>query len=98
MTISVKVQSKIIYFNDDHETQQVSKLTIWDTAGQEKYGKLTKTYFRKAKAALIVYDITNAHSFERAKEWAKELDNQPDDIVKVLVANKQDLEIQRQVD
>lgn len=39
------------------------KLVIWDTAGEEKYKAITKTYFRGAVGALLVYDITNKQSF-----------------------------------
>ena len=39
------------------------KAQIWDTAGQEKYRSLTKMYFRDAQVALIVFDLTNKHSF-----------------------------------
>ena len=42
---------------------------FWDTAGQERYAEMNKMYFRGANAALIVYDVTNRISFERAKYW-----------------------------
>ena len=42
------------------------KLNVWDTAGQERYNSLTKMYFKGAEAAIIVYDITDSLSFERA--------------------------------
>eukprot|EP01098_Paradermamoeba_levis_P007793 TRINITY_DN3243_c0_g1_i2.p2 TRINITY_DN3243_c0_g1~~TRINITY_DN3243_c0_g1_i2.p2 ORF type:complete len:103 (-),score=32.72 TRINITY_DN3243_c0_g1_i2:40-348(-) len=44
------------------------KLQIWDTAGQEKFKTLVPMYYRDAKAAILVYDITNVFSFERVKE------------------------------
>ena len=42
------------------------KLNLWDTAGQEKFDSLTKMYFKGAEAAIIVYDVTNHFSFEKA--------------------------------
>merc|ERR1712178_567208 len=60
-------------------TQNVSlndytvKFEIWDTAGQERYHSLAPMYYRGAAAAVVVYDITNADSFARAKSWVKEL-------------------------
>ncbi len=42
------------------------KLNLWDTAGQEKFDALTKLYFKNAEAAIIVYDVTNETSFEKA--------------------------------
>ena len=52
------------------------KFEIWDTAGQERYHSLTPMYYRGAEAAIVVYDITNADTFERAKSWVKELQRQ----------------------
>lgn len=49
---------------------------IWDTAGQERYHSLAPMYYRGAQAAIVVYDITNADTFERAKAWVKELQRQ----------------------
>ena len=45
------------------------KFDIWDTAGQEKFRSLTPMYYRNSNAAIIVYDISNANSFERAQKW-----------------------------
>ena len=49
------------------------KLEIWDTAGQERYHSLVPMYYRGAQAAIVVYDVTKADTFERAKSWVKEL-------------------------
>lgn len=55
-------------------------------------------YYRGAQAAIIVFDITNPSSFERAKGWVKEL-NERANTVKViaLAGNKLDLVEQRAV-
>ncbi|KAL3575603.1 hypothetical protein D5086_023704 [Populus alba] len=52
------------------------KFEIWDTAGQERYHSLAPMYYRGAAAAIIVYDISNQASFERAKKWVQELQAQ----------------------
>ena len=44
-----------------------------DTAGQERYASLAPLYYRGASAATVVYDITNAESFQKAKHWVSEL-------------------------
>lgn len=75
------------------ESNTTIKFEIWDTAGQERYKSLAPMYYRKANAALCVYDITSHASFEKAQDWIKELKRQaPDGIVICLVGNKLDLE------
>ena len=46
-------------------------LDLWDTAGQEKYLKVTKLFFKGSGIIILVYDITNAQSFENLKNWYK---------------------------
>merc|ERR1712093_692592 len=86
-------------------TQNVSlndytvKFEIWDTAGQERYHSLAPMYYRGAAAAVVVYDITNADSFSRAKSWVKELQRQGSpNIVIALAGNKCDLASKRKVE
>ena len=68
------------------------KFEIWDTAGQERFHSLAPMYFRNAQASAVVYDITKAASFEKAKNWVKELQRQANPhIVIALVGNKLDL-------
>ena len=69
------------------------KLNLWDTAGQEKFDALTKMYFNGAEAALIVYDVTETLSFEKAQKWVRDLDENEasDTILKFLVGNKSDM-------
>jgi Ras-related protein Rab-5C len=74
------------------------KCQLWDTAGQERYLSLAPMYYRKASAAIIMYDITSAPSFERLHDWIRELaDNGPDGIVVACVGNKLDLKGSREV-
>merc|ERR1711937_1059395 len=75
------------------------KFEIWDTAGQERYHSLAPMYYRGAAAAIVVYDITNADSFARAKSWVKELQRQANpNIVIALAGNKCDLASKRKVE
>jgi signal recognition particle receptor subunit beta len=56
-------------------------------------------YYRGAQAAIVVYDITNATTFERAQDWVSELHTQGDADVEVcFVGNKADLESERAVE
>ena len=73
------------------------KIDVWDTAGQERYHSLTPMYYRGAKIALIVFDITNLLSYEKMKQWSSEIKNSVNNIVITIVGNKIDLEHTRKV-
>lgn len=74
-----------------HE-QKKMKLSLWDTAGQETYKSVTRSYFRGASGALLVFDITKRSTFEHVTDWLNDLRQIADEgIVVVLVGNKLDL-------
>uniref|UniRef100_A0A9J2PYV4 Ras-related protein Rab-4B n=1 Tax=Ascaris lumbricoides TaxID=6252 RepID=A0A9J2PYV4_ASCLU len=74
------------------------KLQIWDTAGQERFRAVTRSYYRGAAGALLVYDITNRESYNALQQWLIEARNLASaHIVVVLVGNKKDLHEERQV-
>ena len=69
------------------------KLQIWDTAGQEAFKSITRSYYRSAAGALLVYDITNEESFKNVTTWLEEAQNNgSSELVVCLVGNKSDLE------
>lgn len=93
-TIGAAFLTQTLQFDE----QTTIKFEIWDTAGQERYKSLAPMYYRNANAALVVYDITQEASLERAKSWIKELQRQAsEDIVIALAGNKVDLESERKV-
>ena len=74
----------------------IVKVQIWDTAGQERYRSITNAYYKGAKGALLVYDITNKKSFDNLDKWISDLKINGDEKISiVLLGNKSDLENQR---
>ncbi|KAK0253009.1 hypothetical protein B0A54_09921 [Friedmanniomyces endolithicus] len=72
--------------------QKHMKLSLWDTAGQETYKSITRSYFRGASGALLVFDITRRTTFNSVTSWLHDLRQiAEDDIVVILVGNKSDL-------
>jgi Ras-related protein Rab-2A len=68
------------------------KLSLWDTAGQETYKSITRSYFRGASGALLVFDISRKNTFLSATSWLADLRQiAEENIVVVLVGNKSDL-------
>ncbi|KAI0101828.1 P-loop containing nucleoside triphosphate hydrolase protein [Nemania sp. FL0031] len=73
------------------EEQKHMKLSLWDTAGQEIYKSVTRSYFRGASGALLVFDITRRTTFVHATDWLNDLRAIAEpDIVVILVGNKLD--------
>jgi len=74
------------------------KLQCWDTAGQDRFRSIVRSYYRGAAGALLVYDITRRESFEHVTNWLQEAQNSADpDLVLTLVGNKCDRSKDRQV-
>ena len=92
-TVGVEFGSKIISINN----QQI-KIQIWDTAGQEAFQAITRTYYKGATGALVVYDITRRDTFNHVTKWLDEVRaNALKEIQIILIGNKKDLEDKRQV-
>ncbi|KAG9317183.1 P-loop containing nucleoside triphosphate hydrolase protein [Chiua virens] len=74
------------------------RLQLWDTAGQERFRSMAPMYYRGANAALLLYDITNASTFDDIRGWLAELKkNCPPELIIYIVGSKADLHHQRQV-
>ncbi|KAI2788353.1 Ras-related protein Rab-2A [Penicillium oxalicum] len=72
--------------------QKRMKLSLWDTAGQETYKSITRSYFRGASGALLVFDISRRATFVSCTQWLQDLQQIAEEgIVVILVGNKSDL-------
>ncbi|PFX30392.1 Ras-related protein Rab-14 [Stylophora pistillata] len=92
-TIGVEFGTRIIEVSG-----QKIKLQIWDTAGQERFRAVTRSYYRGAAGALMVYDITRRSTYNHLSSWltdARNLTN-PNTVI-FLIGNKSDLDAQRDV-
>lgn len=88
MTIGVEFGAKTIEINN-----KVIKIQIWDTAGQEAFQAITRTYYKGALGALLVYDITRRDTFNHVSKWLEEVKaNSSKTIRIILIGNKKDLE------
>ena len=71
---------------------------IWDTVGHDAFNSLTRMYYKGTHGALLVYDITNAESFEKVKYWLEDLRENGSGLERVvIVGNKSDISIDRKV-
>jgi Ras-related protein Rab-1A len=92
-TIGVDFQTRFIQIKNE-----IIKLLLWDTAGQEKFRSITEAYYRGSHGVLIVYDITDLKSFKNIKRWLSDIQSHAlEDVQILLVGNKCDLIENRQV-
>jgi Ras-related protein Rab-2A len=86
ITICVEFVTKLVCRNDI-----VYKLQIWDTAGQEAFKSITRSFYRGSIGCLIVYDVTDRKSFESLESWINDVRRFEPTIIIVLIGNKIDL-------
>jgi len=90
-TIGVDFALKVI--NWDPNT--IIRIQLWDIAGQERFGNMTRVYYKEAVGAFIVFDVTRAATFDAVLKWKQDLDskvqlNDGSPIPCVLLGNKCD--------
>lgn len=86
-TIGIDFKFKFLNIGD-----KTIKLQIWDTAGQDKFRTITKTYYKGAHGIVLTYDLTDKASFKNVINWITQIEaNAKKNIAKVLVGNKCDL-------
>lgn len=91
-TIGVDFALKVIQWSPD----TVVRLQLWDIAGQERFGNMTRVYYKEAVGALVVFDVTRPSTFDGVAKWKADLDDKVTladgtKIPVVLLANKTDL-------
>lgn len=93
LTIGVEFGARMVSIDG----KQV-KLQIWDTAGQESFRSITRSYYRGAAGALLVYDITRRDTFNHLTSWLEDArQHSSSNMIIMLIGNKSDLEARREV-
>ena len=92
-TIGVEFGAKNLNIKD-----KIYRIQIWDTAGQEMFRSITRSYYKNSVCACVVYDITNRNSFDNIRSWIEDCKkHSPKTVFLVLIGNKNDLESSRKV-
>jgi small GTP-binding protein len=92
-TLGVEFTTKEISFDD-----KILKLQIWDTAGSEAFRSIARAFYKNAAVVIIVYDVGDISTFENVSMWLKECKNEnTNNIVKLLISNKNDIPEERKV-
>lgn len=93
VTVGVEFGTLIVRLED-----QIFKVQIWDTAGQESFKSITKIFYRGAHCVVLAYDITRLDTFLNLATWLVEVRQQSDpNVIIVLIGNMSDRESKREV-
>ena len=80
------------------DNRKIVKVQLWDTAGQDKFRAITRNYYKGAKGIILIYDVTNAKSYENIKKWINEIKEEiSEKVIIILIGNKIDNENERKI-
>ena len=86
-TIGVEYSSKIFNLEDDKKV----KVTFWDCAGQERFNRVTESFFREVTGGMLFFDVSNRESYNNILNWAIKFRKiNGNDIPLLLIGNKID--------
>ena len=97
LTIGVEFGTKIISVNNEK-----IKIQVWDTAGQELFRSITRSYYRGVAGVILVFDMSNIDSINSIPSWFKDLKNtymrlSTEPLSIILVGNKIDKNIDNSI-
>lgn len=81
LTIGVDFASKVLNYDDEKDVT----LQIWDIAGHERFGTMTRVYYKFAIGGVLVFDLTREATFDAVLKWKEDVNN------KVVLANNQNI-------
>ena len=82
----------------DNETQTLDYknkkylITLYDTAGQERFRSITKSYYKMADGFLLMFDITDEKSLLAVKDWIEDIKSHNSSNIFLILGNKDDLD------
>jgi len=85
-TIGAQFSKYLESFDED-----MVKLFFWDIAGQSEFSFMRPTFYKGAKAGIMVFSLTDDQSFENLKSWYEDIQKHCGNLPVVLFGNKSDL-------
>ncbi|XP_063958193.1 ras-related protein Rab-32B-like [Lytechinus pictus] len=83
LTIGVDFALKSLDWDENTKVN----LQLWDIAGHERFGHMTRVYYKYAIAAVIVFDLSRPATFDSVLKWSTDVHE------KVMLANEQPVPI-----
>ena len=90
-TLSIEYHTYITSFNE-----YTLRMQIWDTAGQERFNSIITNYYKGTDVGIFLYSIDKEESFQNIEIWFKNLKDNNDNSLNILIGNKRDLENEKE--
>lgn len=91
LTVGVDITTKTVEVTINGDLRRII-LSIWVTAGQERFSFSRLSFYKGAAGGLVVFDLSNRQSFENTPRWMEEVRKKRTSIPLILVGNKLDLQ------
>jgi small GTP-binding protein len=91
-TLGADFSVKNMQFGDDKV-----RLQIWDMGSQDFLGSVRGSYYHGTRGVVYMFDVTRPETLEELWEWKSEVDSHTKGVESLVVANKTDLEVEREV-
>ena len=93
---TIGIEKKTFYVNieNNKKEKKSTNVALFDTAGEEKFRSITKSYYKSSDGILLIYDITNKETFQCISNWIesiKESIGGDSKYIIFLIGNKLDL-------
>lgn len=82
------------FHHHHHATVVIVPPDIWDTAGQERFNSMHASYYHRAHACIMVFDVTRKVTYKNLERWYNELQQHCAGVPTLVVANKIDVDYQ----
>ena len=97
---TIGIDKKILEYEinikeNEKEVKKNIRISLYDTAGQERFLSSTKSYFKRANGVILLYSIIDKRSFDNLSKWLNEvnkvLDNKKSEYLIFLIGTKYDI-------
>ena len=85
------IELKLELVNNGKKEKKNFTIRLYDTAGQERYKTITRSYYKGSDGILLVYDVTDRLSFDSIQNWIDSVKEDNKDHTIILIGNKSDL-------
>ena len=67
-TIGIERESKLVKIG-----KEIYKITLWDSAGQERFKSLPRKYYQNADGIFLLFDVCKEETFNNVSNWINDV-------------------------